>query len=138
MIQCLKQFAQGVSTMKNYLLIIEDEIPLAQLMERAATESGYVTYHATTFKDAKTYLETAKFDIIVADLFLPDVNDFPSYLKYLIDRAPVIVMSGGGQFLHHQADLFLTQAKNEGAAAVFRKPVKLSEIIAEMDKILGR
>ena len=57
--------------MKN-ILIIEDSKIINNIIKKELTKLGFDVSQAFTFKDAKEFLESKKFELIILDLHLPD------------------------------------------------------------------
>lgn len=56
------------------ILVMEDEFSVAKGLEMVLTEEGYTVDLAMTGKDALDIFDQKTFDILVADLRLPDIN----------------------------------------------------------------
>lgn len=56
------------------ILLVDDEIAIAQVFQQALTQAGYTVILAATGKDAQDKVATEKPDIILLDQILPDMN----------------------------------------------------------------
>lgn len=77
------------------LLLIEDNIPLAEALVRALKQSGYVVDVARTGKDADSWLASQQYELVILDLGLPD-GDGAEVLRRCRARrqkTPVLVLS---------------------------------------------
>jgi len=106
------------------MLVVEDDVLFARLLENYAKEKGYKPLLA---HDGKTALEIASTvipDAIILDVFLPDTNGW-SILKSLKSnhktaQIPVHMMSSGENNQN--------RAKQEGAIGFLKKPVERSQL----------
>lgn len=81
------------SSGKKKILIVEDEKPLAHALELKMTHEGYETTVASTGKAGLDEASTGKYDLILLDLILPEIDGF-AILEALKDKKlkPVIVV----------------------------------------------
>jgi PleD family two-component response regulator len=56
------------------ILVMEDELSVAKGLEMVLTEEGYIVDLAMNGKDALDIFDQKTFDLLVADLRLPDIN----------------------------------------------------------------
>jgi len=86
---------------KSNILIVEDDSFLADIYKMSFTQKGHTVTHCANGKEALTWLEKNKPDIILTDLMMPDMNGFDFLREYKGDKAklpvPVIVLSNLGQ-----------------------------------------
>lgn len=84
---------------KKRILIVEDEKPLAHALELKMTHEGYETKVASTGREGLNEATTGKYDLILLDLILPEVDGFAilEALKAKKLNPLVIVLSNLGQ-----------------------------------------
>jgi two-component system OmpR family response regulator len=58
------------------VLIVEDEVKMAALTRRALREEGFLADEAITGADALWMATTVRYDAIVLDVMLPDIDGF--------------------------------------------------------------
>lgn len=89
----------SVSKRPKKILIVEDEKPMAQVLELKLTHSGFETKVVFDGEAALKVLKKEKFDLIILDLVLPKMNGFAvlAQLKKRKIKTPVIVASNLGQ-----------------------------------------
>ena len=61
---------------KGVVLIVEDNLKLAELNRRVLEEEGCVTLVAGTLSEARKYLKLSDPDIVILDIMLPDGSGF--------------------------------------------------------------
>jgi two-component system OmpR family response regulator len=77
------------------LLLIEDNLPLSDVLVRALQQSGYIIDVARTIKDAEAWLSAQEYELVILDLGLPD-GDGASIVRRCRARrqsVPVLVLS---------------------------------------------
>ena len=80
------------------ILVMEDDLNVAKGLEMVLTEEGYQVNLAGTGELAMKAFQEKKFDLLVADLRLPDINGM-EVIKQVKERKPdteVIVITGYG------------------------------------------
>ena len=99
------------------ILIIEDERPLAHALELKLSHEGYVTETASSGSEGLKKALAGKFDMILLDLIMPEVDGFEvlAELKAKKLKTKVIVLSNLGQ------DEDKARAKDLGAIEYFVK-----------------
>ena len=75
----------------KYILIIDDDIHIGNMLEEVLTNEGYGIYRAYSGTEALLLLSREKPDLILLDLMLPGLNG--EDILPLITGIPVIVMS---------------------------------------------
>ena len=86
-------------TTKKKVLIIEDEKPLARTLKLKFEKSGYLVKVITNGFEALADVKKGKYDLVLLDLMLPQVNGFEILQGFEIKKIkiPVFVMSNLGQ-----------------------------------------
>jgi two-component system response regulator CpxR len=119
--------------MSARVLIVEDDLELAQMLTEYLAGEGYETTVAT---DGARGLELAagnRFDLVVLDVMLPELNGF-EVLKRLRQTAtvPVIMLTARG------ADVDRIVGLELGADDYLAKPFNPRELAARMRAVLRR
>lgn len=129
------------------LLLIEDNVPLADALTRALRQSGYVIDVARRGKDAEAWLASRQYELIILDLGLPDIDGAEILLRCRArkQKTPVLVLSARDavdervRLLNLGADDYLVKsgAIDELEARV-RALIRRSQGISEPEIRLGR
>lgn len=84
---------------KKKILIVEDEKPLAHALELKMTHEGYETKVASTGREGLDEASTGKYDLILLDLILPEIDGFAilEALKGKKLKPVIVVLSNLGQ-----------------------------------------
>lgn len=116
------------------LLLVEDDILLADGIARALRQSGYVVEVAADGRTADQWLEGEPFDLVVLDLGLPsmDGSELLQRLRQRKQHTPVLVMSAR-EALDERVRLL-----DLGADDYLVKPVALAELEARIRALIRR
>lgn len=116
------------------LLAVEDEPDLAEVIADYLGSAGHAVDLAPTAQDAEAALATARYDLVLLDLQLPD-GDGLRLLKQLRqsgDRTPVMIVTARDRITERIAGL------EAGADDYLVKPYDLDEMHARILAILRR
>ena len=119
--------------MPKKILIGEDELPMARVLELKLKNSGYETRAVFNGEDVIKELKKSKFDILLLDLVMPKKDGFEvlEYLQKSKNKMPIIVLSN----LSQQEDK--SRVLELGAKEFFVKAdTPLSEIVKNVKKII--
>jgi DNA-binding response OmpR family regulator len=94
-----KEVKPAKSGKKAKILIVEDERPLAHALELKMTHEGYETTVASTGSEGLKEAMSGKYEMILLDLILPEVDGFTilQELRAKKSKSLVIVLSNLGQ-----------------------------------------
>ncbi|MBU1070678.1 response regulator transcription factor [Myxococcota bacterium] len=122
-----------MNTPAEILLVEDDPALLAGMLLNLQTE-GYLITAAPRGKLALTQCETRKFDLIILDLMLPDIDgiDIIRTLRGRGDSTPILILSARGD-----VDVKV-QGLQAGADDYMTKPFELLELLARVTAILRR
>ena len=115
------------------VLVIDDEVDVSSTVCRILEWNGYAVTCAGTGGDAIERLRREKFDIVVTDMFMPDV-DGPQIIAATRSHQPatrVVAMSGGGAYM--TSPDALNVARKLGADASLMKPFTPAQLLAAVD-----
>ncbi len=116
----------------NRILIVEDEVPIAQLIEMSLTRAGY---HCESVNDglaAADRIEENDYDLVLLDIMLPGLDGY-ELLQYLRPmNTPVIFITAKGTLGERVKGL------NMGADDYIVKPFEVAELTARVESVLRR
>jgi two-component system nitrogen regulation response regulator GlnG len=106
------------------LLVIDDEQAIRHAFQRAFRADELTVQTATTAAEAVAVLDTARPDVIILDVHLPDGTGLDTFrrLRAIDARVPVIIVTG-----HGTTDLAI-EAMKEGAYEYLLKPLELADL----------
>ncbi|GHT71533.1 DNA-binding response regulator [Bacteroidia bacterium] len=116
------------------VLLVEDELSLAQSITEYLSEQNYICEHAATYVDANERISLYDYDCILLDLMLPDGNglELLETLKKRNDHTGVIIISAKGSLDDKIKGIHI------GADDYLPKPFHLSELSARIYALIRR
>lgn len=119
--------------MKNKILIIEDDIAIAELLEMNLTAAGYRSVSATDGIEAeKLILHNLDADLALVDIMLPGKDGFELMESFRKRKIPVIYLTAKGDVASKVKGLRL------GAEDYMVKPFEILELLVRIEKVLER
>ena len=114
------------------ILIVEDEKPISNLIRLSLTKERYHCTCAFNGMEAVDYIEKNRYDLIILDVMLPEIDGFElmDYIRPL--EIPVIFLTAKGSVQDRVKGLKL------GAEDYIVKPFEVVELLARMDVVLRR
>jgi len=116
------------------ILLVEDDIPLAETLKTALAESAHSIDHLDNGLSAYNLLKTESYDAVILDLSLPDM-DGVEILKKTRDagnHVPIIILTARREVQSRVLTL------NHGADDYLIKPFDMSELEARLGAISRR
>jgi two-component system, OmpR family, response regulator RegX3 len=118
---------------RNVILIVEDEESYQDALNVGLSVEGFVVVGATNIAEARTLLESAKPDLVLLDVMLPDGSGI-DYCRELHDTThiPVIMVTA------RTSEVDVVLGLEIGAADYVTKPYRLRELVARIRAVLRR
>jgi two-component system, OmpR family, KDP operon response regulator KdpE len=116
------------------ILVVDEELPIRRYLKSALTAHGYDVVEAATGEAAVQMVATARPDLVILDLGLPDLDgvEVIRRLREWTRRLPVIVLS----VREHERDK--VAALDAGADDYLTKPFSTGELLARLRASLRR
>lgn len=114
------------------ILIVEDEKPIANLIELNLSGCGYQCTCVYDGLAAADLLEENTFDLILLDIMLPGANGFELMDQIRPTGTPVIFITARGSVTDR------VQGLRAGADDYLVKPFEIVELIARVESVLRR
>ncbi|MDX4059277.1 response regulator transcription factor [Aliarcobacter skirrowii] len=118
--------------MKNLkVLIVEDEIDLANLIKSSIKELFFKVVIAKDGLEAIKKFDSFKPDIIISDIMMPNLNglEMSKKIKERYSETPIVILSA-----HSHKDMLL-EAINLGISKYFIKPFDIEEFIEYLKEL---
>ena len=114
------------------ILIVEDEKPIADLLDMSLTAAGYSCDCLYTGMAAADAVNEKRYDLILLDVMLPEVSGF-ELMEYLAPlEIPVIFITARSAVKDRIRGLKL------GADDYITKPFEIAELLARVETVLRR
>ena len=109
------------------ILLVEDEEKLARFIELELCHEGYSVTKAFTGRDGLDLAESGKFDLVLLDIMLPELNGM-EVLRRLrrTSKVPVIMLTARDETMDKVAGL------DQGADDYITKPFAIEELLARI------
>ncbi len=114
------------------LLIVEDERPIANLIDLNLTSSGYQCFVAYDGLQAADLIERCTYDLILLDIMLPGCDGYELLEQIKPTGTPVIFITAKGTLSDRVYGL------RAGADDYLVKPFEIVELIARVESVLRR
>ncbi|MCI8645772.1 MAG: response regulator transcription factor [Firmicutes bacterium] len=114
------------------ILIVEDELPIAELLNMSLCGEGYQCTCAYDGQEAADILEDETFDLVLLDIMLPKIDGY-ELLEYIhFCQIPVI-------FLTAKTDVAdRVKGLKAGAEDYISKPFEIAELLARVEAVMRR
>ena len=116
------------------LLVIEDEVKLAQYLHKGLTENGHVVDLAHDGIDGKRLALGGEYDLVLLDLMLPGIDGFGVLQAIRAEKSqlPVLMLTARDKVEDRVRGL------EKGADDYLVKPFAFSELLARVSALLRR
>ena len=112
----------------NRILIVEDEVPIAQLIEMSLARAGYQCEAVNDGCAAADKIEQNNYDLVLLDIMLPGLDGY-ELLEYLRPMGtPVIFITAKGTL----------GDRVRGLNDYIVKPFEVAELVARVESVLRR
>jgi DNA-binding NtrC family response regulator len=122
------------------VLVIDDDIGIRTVIKTVLERQGFEVAVAADGRSGIAAVQEEKFDVLIVDIFMPDMDGLESIRAFnkVAPAVPVIAMSG---FLFRDAlspaPDFLAMATKLGAACSLQKPFRSKELLRVVTTCLG-
>jgi DNA-binding NtrC family response regulator len=118
------------------ILVVDDDVLVVESLMRALTGKGHTIVTATTGVEGLAMFAEGGFDLVITDIIMPDQEGLGMILemRHMAPSTKIIAMSGGGRTGKLE---FLTMARELGAMATMKKPIRLEEFHRVLNECLA-
>ena len=118
---------------KNNILVVDDEPSVRDFVERALSHAGFSVASAADGNAALSKLAANKYDLVLTDIVMPDLDGIALSLKIAKDFPDTKIMMMTGYSDQKERTYNLDFLVDE----VINKPFTLEEITKRVSKALG-
>ena len=124
----------GVLSSPMKLLIVEDEVRLADLLRKGLTEEGHTVTCAADGAEALALAKAYEFDVIVLDVMIPRMSGYDVAKRLRADKVPtpILMLTARGDAEDRIAGL------ERGADDYLAKPFEPRELMLRLNALLRR
>jgi len=108
------------------VLVIEDNGDMRNLLRLVLEDAGHDVLTATHGKEGLAYVNGHRVDVVVTDLFMPEMDGIEviAALRQQFPGVRIVAMSG------RPGVDYLPVARELGAAQILRKPFEMDELLS--------
>lgn len=118
---------------KPTILIVEDEVSIAEVLVAYCEKEGYKVTHLSSGKGVSDYVKKTRVDLVLLDLMLPDVDGLTICKNIrLFSQVPIIMVTAKSEEIDRLFGLEF------GADDYICKPFSPREVIARIKAVLRR
>jgi len=131
-VKTIQETIRNEESQRHHVLLVEDELSLAKGLAMVMREEGYDVDLADTGRDAIQKFGSNGFDLLVADLRLPDINGMEviQHVRQKRPKTKVVIITG------YPSVSSAVQAVKMGASDYLRKPFTDDEFMAAVRSAL--
>ena len=121
--------------MNPRILIIDDEVPIREMLRQMLEREGYEVIDAPDGKVAMNLHREEPADLIITDLIMPEKEGMETIMEFRREfpEVKIIAMSGGGRI---GPEVYLQMAKRIGAMRTFTKPIERKALLEAIRELL--
>ena len=118
------------------VLIADDDDDVRSVLARHLTGAGYEVLEAADGRRCLDVLGTTPVDLVVLDIFMPELDGIAVIAQASRDFAhvPILAISGGGTVARDQT---LEIARRLGATRTLSKPFEQEELVSAVRDLVG-
>jgi two-component system chemotaxis response regulator CheY len=118
----------------SLILVVDDKEFIRDLIKEILDPLGHTVFTASSGKEAFQLCHKRSFDLLITDLEMPDMDgiELIGSLRGVQRDLPILAISGAF------SGRFLRIAKALGAVGTLAKPFRVVELLAMVDKVLGK
>jgi CheY-like chemotaxis protein len=117
------------------ILVIDDDSMARNVIAEMLSEKGHIIVEASDGKEGLKLYNTTKFDIVITDMIMPEVEGIETIIQLRKDNPDVkiIAISGGGRI---SAYSHLSLAEKFGVKKTLVKPFSKNDLQIAVDELL--
>ncbi|MCE5251305.1 response regulator, partial [bacterium] len=114
-----------------HILVVDDEEPIRDIMQRAIKNAGYTCTTAGNVKEALRILDENSIDVVITDIVMPGASGIILLEKVREKHdADVMVMTGFAEGLKYEEII------EKGACDFIQKPISTKELLVRLKRVL--
>ena len=123
--------SMGEAPKAAQVLVVDDEAPVAQLVEQTILKAGYDCRIAENGNQALKFLAEEPIDVVLSDIIMPEMDGVELLKRVKADyTADVMIMTGFTEDFNYETLI------KEGASDFITKPFSLRELLLRLKRVL--
>ncbi|MDP1769181.1 MAG: response regulator [Nitrospirota bacterium] len=116
------------------VLVVDDEVPILQLLRKTLEGAGYQVWEALTGNEGLRQVCAQPIDVVITDILMSDMDglEMIGELHRNFPKVRIIAISGGSKYLDYCA-----VAKMLGAHETLNKPFELQQLLEAVARQVG-
>lgn len=116
------------------VLVVDDEVPILQLLRKTLEGAGYQVWEALTGNEGLRQVCAQPIDVVITDILMSDMDglEMIGELHRNFPKIRIIAISGGSKYLD-----YCSVAKMLGAHETLNKPFELQELLDAVARQVG-
>jgi DNA-binding response OmpR family regulator len=115
------------------ILIVDDEVRMQQLLKLYLEPTGFKCYTVSTGMEALNVLDREKFDLIILDIMMPEMDGWKTAIKVReLSDIPIIMLTARDQSID------IIKGLKIGADDYITKPIEEQVMLARIEAVLRR
>jgi len=117
---------------RKRILVVDDDVLILDLFRMALEDEGYIVETAFTGEQALKAMRVTIFDLIILDVFLPDIkgDSFVEKIREKNNDVRIILITG------HETYARCVDVLKLGISEILIKPIKLNELVNQVKNVL--
>jgi CheY-like chemotaxis protein len=130
----------GEGTIVPRVLVVDDDPMVCLAIELCLTRQGFEVTVADGGEAGMRALESSRFDVMLIDVFMPNMRGFESIRMFheRMPEVPIVAMSGYAFANTERAPDFLRMTIELGAACCLRKPFTPNALLTVINQCLNK
>lgn len=121
----------------SLILLVDDHEPVCQTLQAMIQGMGHQAVTATSGRQALTVQKNTPVDVLMTDIFMPDMDGYELIQKFRREYPQVKVIAMSGGIPRSPGGPYLEVAEKMGAQWVLRKPFSPTQLIDVISAATG-
>lgn len=128
---------KAINHKNNRILIVDDEIDIALAFKIGLEDQGFIVDVFNDAQEALINFRKGKYDLLLLDIKMPKLNGIEIYLKMkeIDDKVKVCFITASETYYYENLIKKIFNLLN--TRSLFRKPIKLKELICALNRELN-
>lgn len=122
----------------SHILLVDDQELVSQTLKKLLQHMGHETVVATTGRQALALQKESPAEVLLTDIFMPDMDGYELIQKFRREFPTVKVIAMSGGMSRAPDGPFLAVAQKIGAHWLLRKPFTPDELREVIDKATSK